>query len=147
MAFERYGLRLDPKPVARGQITAKTKPTPDLLADWEPRDRGEFVKRVGVPVSAVLLALLAIPLSSSNPRVGRSINLVVALLLYMVYANLLSLMQAWVAQERVAFGIGVWAVHAGAALLVALMFWRRLTLGWRWPRLFYRRAPRAAATP
>lgn len=142
MTFERYGLRLAPKPAPTGIVTAKTKTTPALLADWEAADQGEFIKRVGVPVSAVLLALLAVPLSSSNPRVGRSINLVVALLLYMIYANLLSLAQAWVAADRMPFALGLWVIHAGAALLVALMFWRRVSLGgpkrsgptWRLPR-------------
>ncbi|MEZ5657675.1 MAG: LPS export ABC transporter permease LptF [Burkholderiaceae bacterium] len=135
MAFERYGLRLEPKPVQRGVMTAKTKSTAALFADWQPADRGEMVKRIGVPVSALILALLAIPLSSANPRVGRSINLVVALLLYVVYANLLSVSQTWVVQQKLGFGIGVWVVHAGAATLVALMFWRRLTLGSPWSRL------------
>ncbi|MEZ5649285.1 MAG: LPS export ABC transporter permease LptF [Burkholderiaceae bacterium] len=135
MAFERYGLRLEPQPVERAAATAKSKPTQELFAAWQPADRAEMVKRIGVPISALLLALLAIPLSSANPRVGRSINLVVALLLYMVYANLLSVSQTWVVQEKLSFAIGVWIVHAGAALLVTVMFWRRLTLGWRWPRL------------
>ena len=54
--------------------------------------------RIGIPVSALILALLAIPMSFVNPRAGRSVNLLFALLTYMVYYNLLSLSQARIAQ-------------------------------------------------
>jgi len=75
-----------------------------------------------------VLALLAIPLSSFNPRAGRSVNLIVALLVYVTYSNLLSLSQAWVAQEKLSFGVAVWAIHAALIAVGALLFWRRLTL-------------------
>ena len=37
-----------------------------------------------------MLVLLAIPMSFVNPRAGRSMNLLFALLTYIVYSNLLS---------------------------------------------------------
>ncbi len=131
MEFERYGLRIEPRPVVQPDNSSKSKNLLELLSAPALADLGELVKRIGVPISAILLAILAIPLSSANPRVGRSINLVVALLLYMVYLNLLSLAQAWVAQGKLSFWIGVWIVHAGAALLAATLLWRRLTLSSR----------------
>ncbi len=127
MEFERYGLRIEPKPVVKTDVPTKTQTMMELLNDPGNSEYGELVRRIGVPVSAFLLALMAIPLSSSNPRVGRSINLVVALLFYMVYANLLSLAQAWVAQGKMPFYIGVWIVHAGAAAVLGLMMWRRMS--------------------
>lgn len=135
MEFERYGMRLDPRPVIRSESTSKTRSLPELLASDSPSDRGELVKRLGIPVSAILLALLAIPLSSANPRVGRSINLVVAILLYAVYANLISLSQAWVANERMPFWLGLTGTHLAVAGLVVFMFWRRSSVrrAWRWP--------------
>jgi len=147
MEFERYGLRIDPKPISKVRTRSKNKLTRELLISGEAADLGELVRRIGVPVSAVLLTLLAIPLSAANPRMGRSINLVVAILLYMVYSNLLSLSQAWVAQEKLPFWIGVWLVHAAAGALVVTMFWRRLSVK-RWlPRFsLRRRAPPVAAS-
>ena len=142
MEFERYGLRIEPKPVVRTNIPTKTKTIMALLDNPGSAEYGELVRRIGVPVSAVLLALMAIPLSSSNPRVGRSINLVVALLVYMVYANLLSLVQAWVTQDKMPFWIGVWIVHGVAAVVLLMMMWRRMSLSrllppirWPWQRL------------
>lgn len=129
--FELYGLRLDPKPDISPDDSARVKSTLELIREGTPRGMGELLWRVSLPISAVMLGLLAVPMSSFNPRVGRSVNLIVALLIYVIYSNLISLSQAWVAQERISFGVGVWVVHAGLAVVVAVMYWRRLTL----PRL------------
>ena len=131
MEFERYGLRLDPRPAAGDDDSARVKTTLELIADPRPRHLGELLWRVSLPVSAVMLALLAVPLSSFNPRVGRSINLMFALLVYVTYSNLISLSQAWVTQQRISFAVGVWMVHAAVALVIIALFWRRLTLP-RW---------------
>ncbi|HWS74644.1 MAG TPA: LPS export ABC transporter permease LptF [Quisquiliibacterium sp.] len=128
MEFERYGLRLEPKASAVRDLSAKARGTLDLLSDPTSRNLGELLWRIGLPVSAVVLALLAIPLSSFNPRAGRSVNLIVALLVYVTYSNLLSLSQAWVAQEKLSFGVAVWAIHAVLIAVAVLLFWRRLTL-------------------
>jgi lipopolysaccharide export system permease protein len=87
---------------------------------------GEVVWRVGIPVSAAILVLLAIPMSFVNPRAGRSVNLLFALFTYIVYSNLLSVSQARVAQGRMEFGIGVWLVHAAMVALLVFMFARRM---------------------
>ena len=56
-------------------------------------------------------------------------NLLFALFTYMVYANLLSIVQAWVSQGRLAFNTGWWVVHAGMLGVLALLFYRRLRVG------------------
>lgn len=138
MEFERYGLRLEPRNTVRGEIAPKALDTLDLLRDPTPRNLGELVWRISLPVSALVLSLFAIPLSSFNPRAGRSVNLVLALLAYVTYTNLVSLSQAWVSQQKLAFGVGVWAVHAAVAVLAGLLFWRKLTLS-RGLRALFRR--------
>jgi lipopolysaccharide export system permease protein len=69
-----------------------------------------------------------------NPRAGRSMNLVLALLIYMTYNNLLSVTQAWIAQSRVSFTAGL-AVHLLMLVVLALLFYRRVM-----PFSFRRRA-------
>jgi lipopolysaccharide export system permease protein len=138
MEFERYGLRMEPRASRARDDSSKIKSTMELIESWSPRDRAELLWRIGIPVSLIVLSLLAIPLSSLNPRVGRSVNLFVAVLVYVVYNNLISVSQAWVAQERIGFVTGVLSVHAMFLLGVAVLFWRRITL----PdlRIFRRRA-------
>jgi lipopolysaccharide export system permease protein len=128
MEFASYALRLQPAAGSARDLSAKDRSTLELIESRTPQDLGELAWRIGLPVSALLLVLLAIPLSSFNPRVGRSVNLAVALLVYVLYSNLVSLAQAWIAQGRVPFAFGVWVVHAIVMLVVVWLFWRRLTL-------------------
>ena len=55
--------------------------------------------------------------------------------------NVLNTVQAYVQQERLSFGIGVWVLHACVLAVVVLMFARRLFVhGWRpWLYLLQRR--------
>ena len=94
----------------------------------EPRNLGELSWRCGLPVCAFLLSLLAIPLAFVNPRAGRSVNLVIALLVYMAYSILMSIMQVSIAQSRVSLAPGMLAVHAMMLILLVLMFYRRLSV-------------------
>jgi lipopolysaccharide export system permease protein len=132
LEFERYAIRLDTRPDAPlAELGARAKPTRLLLREPTSWHRGELLWRIGVPVVALLLALMAIPLGHVNPRVGRSANLIIAVLVFLLYHNGMSIVQAWVQQERLSFGVGVWAAHALAAGFVALLFARRVYLQ-RW---------------
>jgi len=148
MEFERYGVRLQSKASALANESTRLKPTHELIVDPTPANLGELVWRVGLPVSALAVALLAIPLAFVNPRAGQSINLLVAVLLYVTYNNLNGLMQAWVSQGRVSFVVGLFATHAVVLLLAAWLFWRRSTMVRLWPRWRWRpRAASAAGAP
>ena len=123
--FDRYAMRVEVGEARPRAPTAKTIPTSGLLRDATPRNLAELSWRVGLPVSALILALLAIPLSFVNPRAGRSMNLVLALLIYMTYSNLLSIVQAQIAQSRMPFALGL-TVHALMLVVLVVLFYRRL---------------------
>jgi lipopolysaccharide export system permease protein len=130
--FERYAMRIETADAADRAPTTKTLTTLELVQDPTPRNLGELSWRVGLPASALILCLLAIPLSFVNPRAGRSMNIVVAILIYMVYSNLLSIMQAAIAQGRLPLLAGMWMVHAGMLVVLLLLFYRRLSVFSLW---------------
>ena len=99
-----------------------------LLANPSNVHLAELVWRIGIPVSSLVLALLAIPMSFVNPRAGRSANLLFAVFTYIVYNNLLSVSQARVAQGRLDFPVGLLMVHFGMVLLLVFMFAQRMQL-------------------
>jgi lipopolysaccharide export system permease protein len=80
---------------------------------------------------ALLLALLAVPLAFVNPRVGRSANLIAAVLLFVLYLDGIQIAQAWVQQGRIGFAAGAWLTHLVVFALVVLLFVRRVYLQ-RW---------------
>jgi lipopolysaccharide export system permease protein len=129
MDFERYAIRIETRDPQAEQASTKAKSTAALLQDHSSGNLAELLWRIGLPLSAMTLALLAIPLSFVNPRASRSMNLIFALLTYMVYSNLISIVQAWVSQGRIPFSTGWWVVHAVMLLVLVLMFYRRLRVG------------------
>lgn len=133
--FGRYAMRIETAESAVRAPTTKTATTWELLQDPTPRNLGELSWRVGLPASALILCLLAIPLSFINPRAGRSMNIVLAILVYMIYSNLLSIMQASITQSRIDVITGMWGVHAIMLLLLLAMFYHRLSVFSIW-RLF-----------
>lgn len=124
--FERYWMRLDPTPAKDREISIRQMSVAALVDDASPPARAELLWRVGVPVSALVLAVMAIPLSFVNTRARRSYGLVIALLLYFVYNNMLSLSQAWVAQDKLNPWIGTLSSHLLMLSAVVVLFYRRM---------------------
>ena len=125
-SFERYWMRLDPVEINNGDKTVDQERTSTLLKAHTPQAKGELLWRTRPPLSALVLVLLAIPLSFVNTRARRSYGVAIALLLYFVYNNLLSLSQAWVVQEKLNFWLGLIAVHVIMALITVGMFYLRM---------------------
>lgn len=126
--FDRYATRIESRDLKAALPSAKSLPTSVLLTSVNPIHKGELAWRIGLPLSALILALFAIPLSFLNPRAGRSLNIIVAIFVYMIYKNTISISQAWIAQQRFDFTIGLWGVHVAMVCILVVYFARRLTL-------------------
>ena len=126
--FDRYAARIETREGREPAVTHKNTPTWALIMNPTNANLGELVWRFGIPVSSLILVLMAIPMSFVNPRAGRSVNLMIALLTYVVYSNLLSVSVARVAQGKLDFAVGAWAVHAAMVLLLVVLFAQRMQL-------------------
>jgi lipopolysaccharide export system permease protein len=145
--FGRYSIPLDqPVQAPFSPSAARALPTADLLIEPTPFHQGELLWRLGLPIVATLLALLAVPLAFVNPRVGRSANLIVAVLLFVLYLDGIQITQAWVQQGRIGFAQAAWLPHAIALMLVVALFVRRVYMQrwlprWVWPQGWKGAAP------
>lgn len=128
LEFARYGFRVEVKESNQVDQSPKSMPTSALLASNGRAEQAEILWRIGVPLMALVLALLAIPMSFVNPRAGRSINMVLALLTYVIYSNLLSVSQAWVAQGKFSLAAAWWPLHLVMLALLPLLFLRRIAV-------------------
>ncbi len=126
--FDRYSARIETREGKEPAVTHKNTPTWTLIMNPTNPNLGELVWRFGIPVSSLILVLMAIPMSFVNPRAGRSVNLMIALLTYVVYSNLLSVSVARVAQGKLDVAVGAWAVHAVMVLLLLFLFAQRMQL-------------------
>ena len=127
MDFDKYTAYIASKVDMSGtNFSARSMTTMELLTDTDSYKQGELLWRIGLPLMAILLILLGIPLGFVNPRAGRSFNLIIAVLLYMTYSNLTSFMQAYVAQKKIMFGLAWWPLHLIVAFVIVLLFALRL---------------------
>ncbi len=130
--FEKFGVLVasgrPPIPLAERHA----KFTGELLASSEPQDVAELQWRVSGPLSLLMLALVALPMSRTTPGQGRFLKIFLAIPLYFVYANLQSVANAWLERGMIPGWLGMWWVH-GAMFLVALalLFGQRRS---RWRR-------------
>ena len=92
----------------------------DLMASSDPEHIAEFQWRLGIPLSTIILAILAVPLSRSQPREGRYGRLAIGLLVFIIYLNMMSAAKAWIEQSTISPALGMWWVH-GSMLLFGLM--------------------------
>jgi lipopolysaccharide export system permease protein len=122
---------------------AKARSTLSLLRNPTRPNLGELAWRLGMAFAAINFVLLAVTVSSVNPRVGRSGNLVFALFAFVVYYNLLNLGQTWIASGRAAFGPFFLLLHGGT-FAVGVAWLAKQHNNWTPSRLLRRRQERRA---
>lgn len=127
--FQRLHLRLKPPAFHYVNDQLQLAKTKSLLSSSKPADEAELQARIAAPLSVMVLALLALPLSHLKPRQGRYSKVVIGILIYLVYANLIGFGQMWLARGQLSPSIGLWWIH-GIVLLLALALLAHRQ-GWR----------------
>jgi lipopolysaccharide export system permease protein len=115
--FEEFGNRVGGGQLGpQDKVPAKALSTWALVVDPSATNRGELAWRLGLALAALNFVVMAVAVSSVNPRAGRSGNLVFALFAFVVYYNLLNLGQNWISGGRVSLPGFMLALHGGALL-------------------------------
>ena len=117
--FERLAMQMPRAPSEPDLGPEKSLSLGALVATRDPEAAAELQWRSAMPISTVLLCLLAVPLGRTDPRQGRAARVFLAALLYVAYRALLGTAKSWVADGVLAPAPGLWLVH-GACLLIAL---------------------------
>jgi len=107
----------------------ESRSTLSLLSSRDAGARAELQWRLAAPLSILILALLAVPLGRSSPREGKYARVGLGLLIYIIYANTLSIALVWVERETVPDWLGSWWVHLVLAALASLMILRQSGYG------------------
>jgi lipopolysaccharide export system permease protein len=133
--YDQHGVLL-PKPQVSNEIGSReAMPTSELLVREGLRYKAELHWRLALPVLVFVVTLIAVPLSRVNPRQGRFIKLLPAILLYMAYLSLLIAGRSALEKQQIPMALGLWWIH-GLFLLIGLLllYWEPLRLrleSWR----------------
>ena len=109
--FEQGDIRLPDQEHLQQNVTTGKLPTKELLSSGTNLDFAELHWRASPAIALILLSLLALPLAHSSPRDGRYGRLIMGLLVYVVYINLLTLARVWTGNGLVPGWLGLWWVH------------------------------------
>jgi len=126
--FEVHGMRLDAAEVRAQPPSLKAVDTLSLVGSGGQTEIAELYWRISLPLAALILVFMAIPLSHTDPRLGRSFNLIVAGLIWATYSSCTSIAQSMIAQGSIGLVSGIVLIHGLAAGLVLVLFYRRLSV-------------------
>lgn len=121
--FGKYELRIASP--ADLHLNQRTETLPTMVL-WRGQNSNldmasELQWRFALPLSVIILALLAFPLSEVNPRSGKFARIIPAILIYIVYANLMLMARSWIVKGTITPQIGIWWVHAVFLVLALIM--------------------------
>ncbi|AZE82473.1 Lipopolysaccharide export system permease protein LptF [Pseudomonas orientalis] len=127
--YDSYGVML-PKPDISDEVTDRDAlPTASLFGSQELRSIAELQWRLSLPLLVFIVTLMAVPLSRVNPRQGRFLKLLPAILLYMAYLTILISARGSLEKGKLPPALGLWWVH-GIFLLIGLglLYWEPIRL-------------------
>lgn len=128
--FSEYAVRMPARALVDLEKGPRAQSLGDLLQHPSPAYLGELAWRLGHPLCALMLCLLAIPLSYVNPRAGKSLNVVFAILIYNAYNNFVGISEQWVTEGKASFVEAIFLVHGSMLCLALALFWRRFRGPW-----------------
>jgi lipopolysaccharide export system permease protein len=137
--YEEHGVRIVRKPVASREDRLETRTTDSLWRAKSTWEQAELQWRIAMPLSTILLAMAAVPLSKANPRQGRFAKLFTAILLYVVYSNLMGVARTWLQHGAVPVQVGIWWVHLSLLAFFGILWLKQNGVAWTMGRLLGRR--------
>ncbi len=122
--YSEYGL-LIPEPEDRTYpLRVKALTTSELWHSDKPEHKAELDWRISIPVATLIIVFMALPMSQTTPRGGRYSKMALAIVLYLVYSNMLGMGKAWIAKGAVPWWIGTHWVHIIAVIATVILYKR-----------------------
>ena len=115
--YKEYGILIEKDIPSLSAASARVskmeaKKTIELIGNLSNKKfQAEFLWRLSLPISTFILILIAIPLSFNNPRSGRSMNILSAILIFVIYNNAVSISNSLIATGQLSIWIGSWLSH------------------------------------
>lgn len=127
--YDTYGVLL-PKPMVDVKVGAReTMSSTALIGHPDVKMQSELQWRLSFPLLVLVVTLIAVPLSRVNPRQGRFLKLLPAILLYMAYLSLLVAARGALDKGTLPISVGLWPVHILFLLIgVLLVYWQPIQL-------------------
>ncbi len=125
--YEKNAIRIVEPNIAQKGRRNRSETTSELLERGKPSDQAELQWRISMPITTLLLAMLGVLISRTSPRQGRFAKLFIAILIYIIYSNAISIGRTWIEQNKVPVEVGVWWVHLGLLVFISILLYNQVT--------------------
>jgi lipopolysaccharide export system permease protein len=140
LQYKVYGVKIQSRLAG---ITADDDalPTYVLIATYNLHKRyaAELQWRISLPLMAIVLVFLAVPLSRLRRGQGRYAKMLPGILICILYANMLFIGRNWITDGTVSTALGLWWVHAAALLLAGILLLSQSRYGRQWEATLFSR--------
>jgi lipopolysaccharide export system permease protein len=121
--FDEYAMRVN-TPAVEKPLESEGRSMDYLFRHQEDlQNKAELQWRLSFPISAFLLAMIALPLSRVRVRQGRFGQLFPAVLVYIIYVNLIFASRNWLLSGQIPSWLGLWWVH-GVMFVFAMILYQ-----------------------
>ena len=140
MQFETYALRIKHNKVTRHALPLKSYQTIQLLTEKHRSAVGELHWRIAHVLAIPIMTLMALTFTTQTYRQSRLPNMLIALLVYFAYLNLLGVMVSLIGRGSINPHWGLYIIHIVFALWAIIRYVRVVTdkpfrLSWKNRRL------------
>jgi len=112
----------EPEVSAAYNTEADARTTRELLNDNSDSARATLQWRLSMPLLVLVVAFMAVPLSRTNPRQGRYLKMLPAIILYLLYLAALSTVRSEMEAGKLPILPGLWSVHGVFIVIAWLVF-------------------------
>lgn len=118
--FEEHGVLLRKNASKPRKPVSREKTLPELIDSEDPKDQAEWLWRINIPITFLVLGLIAVPLSKATPRQNRLSSIIWAVVIFMLYLNLLVAAKFMLEEQNMPLWLNYWWVHV---LFLTLYLW------------------------
>jgi lipopolysaccharide export system permease protein len=112
-SFEQYGSKLSPPKRVAEDPETDAIPTAELWEAEKPQLKATLQWRLSTPLMLLIIVILAVPLSRTNPRQGRFARLLPAIILYFAYLLSLNAVRGSIESGGISSDVTLLPVHLG----------------------------------
>ncbi len=110
LKYKHFVIQL-PELAIQSHYRRKAEPTLQLMQSTRYQDIAEYQGRLATPITTLIFAVLAVPLSRSNPRRSRFSLFFVALLVYVFFFSSVVIVKNWLEKGQIDAFPGLWLAY------------------------------------
>jgi len=122
--FQEATYFLEPKEIIPTKYKRRAASSLHLAGSDKPEDIAELQWRFSTLFSTIFLALLGVPISRTTPRQGKYAKVLIAVVIFAVYYNIIAVAKNWVEKGLISAIPGIWWVQVLLAGLLLVLLLR-----------------------